>query len=370
MKRRFPIFPAIITFVVLAIILAIVLRPDGDDDFAPAAALTVSLVKAEAIDWPETLEASGAVEAWQEATIGAEIGGLRLSEVLAEVGDTVKKGQVLARFDELTTRAAIAQQRASVAQAQAALAEAEANASRAETLRETGALSEQDILNFTTRAVTARAQLEAAKAQLDVNELQLGYTRVIAPDDGVISSRTATLGSVAGVGTELFRMLRQGRLEWRAELTGTQLTRIRVGDEVSFILPDGAEGKGKVRQLAPTLNDRTRTAIAYVDIDKNTKGARAGMFVTGRIKLENKSGIAVPPTSIVRRDGFEYVFKVTPEGKTEQHKITTGRREGGLVEVTEGLAAGEEIVGKGAGFLNDADTVYVVKEEPVEEEQP
>lgn len=364
MKRKFPIVPVILVLVVLAIILVIVLRPDAEEDTGPAAALTVSLVKAEAIDWPEMLEASGAVEAWQEATIGAEIGGLRLSEVLAEVGDKVKKGQVLARFDELTTRAAIAQQRASVAQAQAALAEAESNAKRAETLRETGALSEQDILNFTTQALTARAQLEAAKAQLDVNDLQLGYTRIIAPDDGIISSRTATLGSVAAVGTELFRMVRQGRLEWRAELTGTQLTRVSVGDEVTFQLPDGSEGKGKVRQLAPTLNDRTRTAIAYVDIDKESKAARAGMFVTGRIKLDSKKGIAVPLTSIVRRDGYEYVFKVTAEGKTEQHKVATGRREAGLVEITEGLAAGDEIVGKGAGFLNDADNVDVVKEEP------
>ncbi|MBM3617115.1 MAG: efflux RND transporter periplasmic adaptor subunit [Alphaproteobacteria bacterium] len=364
MKRfRIPIIPVILLVIVLAVVIAIASRDKPDENAEPAAALTVSLVKAQGIDWPETIEASGAIEPWQEAIIGAEVGGLRLSDVLVDVGEKVKKGQVLARFDEATTRANIAQQRASVAQAQAALAEAEANAKRAETLRDTGALSEQEILNFTTQATTARAQLEAARAQLDVSDLQLTYTRVVAPDDGVISARTATVGSVAAVGTELFRMVRQSRLEWRAELTGTQLTRVQPGYEAKFTLPDGTEGKGKVRQLAPVLNDRTRTAIAYVDIDKDAKSARAGMFVTGRIETGSTKGVAVPQGAVVRRDGYEYIFKVTAEGKVEQHKVATGRREGDLLEIREGLATGDAIVGKGAGFLNDGDKVDVVEEE-------
>lgn len=360
-SRRLPFWPVIL-LVVLAVVAYVIFRDKPEKVTEPPAVLTVSLTRAVQVDWPVMVDASGGIEPWQEAVIGARVGGLRLDEVRVDVGDKVKKGDLLARFDDATVRAAIAQQRAAVAQARASLTEAQSNAKRAETLRDTGALSEQDILNFTTGALTAQATLEAAQAQLNAQELQLAFTRVTAPDDGVISSRSATLGSVAAQGVELFRMVRQNRLEWRAELTGTQLVQVKPGDKAVFTLPDGSQGMGKVRQLAPVLNDQTRTAIAYVDLDKDTPQARAGMYVSGQITLASRSALAVPQASVIRRDGFEYIFTLTPERTVQQVKIVSGRRQGDKLEVLSGLDVGQELVGKGAGFLNDGDKVRVVEE--------
>jgi multidrug efflux pump subunit AcrA (membrane-fusion protein) len=167
----------------------------------PAPALTVSTAAPRHLVWAATFAASGAVAPWQEASIGAQIGGYQLIDVRANVGDRVRKGQLLAKFDPALLQA-------DEAQLQASFDQAEANLKRAETLGSGGALSAQDLLQARTLAKTAAAQLAS-------KQLQLRYTEVLAPDDGTISSRTATLGAVASVGQELFRLIRQNRLEWR-----------------------------------------------------------------------------------------------------------------------------------------------------------
>ena len=167
--------------------------------------------------------------AWQEASVGAESNGLRLTAVNVNVGDVVKAGQVLATFAADTVQADVAQARASVMEAEANAAEAAANAERARGLQASGALSQQQIQQYTTAEQTAKARVEAARAQLNAQQLRLKFTQVLAPDSGVISARTATVGAVVGSGTELFRMVRKGRLEWRAEVTQAELARIRPG---------------------------------------------------------------------------------------------------------------------------------------------
>ena len=230
--------------------------------------LTVSVVRPERVEWPEVIQASGTIAAWQEAIVGAEVTGLRLAELMVDVGDEVSKGQLLARFDDATTLAMVRQSEAAVAEAEANVAEAQANAQRAERLGKTGALSQQDATQYLTRGRTAKAQLESAKARLHSQQLALDYTRVVAPDDGVISSRKAMLGTVASPGTELFRLVRQNRLEWRAELSGTQLAQLKVGDEACVQLADGTIAYGKVRQVAPVLDESRRIGVAYVELDR------------------------------------------------------------------------------------------------------
>ena len=253
--------------VAVAVVVAVgasELRPKGAEPSLPptavakpAMALTVSVVRPERVEWPEVIQASGTITAWQEAIVGAEVVGLRLAELMVDVGDEVTKGQVLARFDDATTLAMVRQTESAVAEAEANVAEAEANAQRAERLGKTGALSQQDATQYLTRGRTAQAQLESAKARLHSQKLALDYTRVVAPDDGVISSRKAMLGMVAAPGTELFRLVRQNRLEWRAELTGAQLAQVQVGDVASVQLVDRTIAHGKVRQVAPVLDEST-----------------------------------------------------------------------------------------------------------------
>ena len=329
---------------------------------APRPTLTVTVAKPEQTELAMTLAANGNVAAWQEASVGSESNGLRLAEVRVNVGDVVKRGQVLATFSPETVNADVAQARAALAEARANAADAAGNAARARTLEKTGALSQQQINQYQTTEQTARAKVQAAEAALAAQQVRGRNTQVQAPDDGVISSRTATVGSVVSAGTELFKLIRQGRLEWRAEVTSAELGRIAVGTPVVVIGPSGAQVQGKVRSIAPTVDPQTRAALVYVDVPnvlQNT-GLKAGMFARGDFQLGRSNAWTVQQASIVPRDGFNYLLVLQPDTRVSQLKIETGRRVGDRVEVLTQLPPDAQVVVQGAGFLNDGDLVRVV----------
>ena len=330
----------------------------------PRPALTVSTAPPQRTAVPVRLAANGNVAAWQEASIGAESNGLRLTEVRVNVGDVVKAGQVLASFSAETVQADVAQVRASLLEAQANAAEAAANAERARALQATGALSQQQIQQYTTAEKTAQARVQAAQATLNAQQLRLKHTQVVAPDSGVISARTATVGAVVGAGTELFRMVRKGRLEWRAEVTSTELRRIAPGTKVSVTAASGATAEGTVRMVAPTVDLQTRNALVYVDLPAHSD-FRAGMFARGEFALGQSDALTVPQEALVVRDGFSYVFVVGVDQRVQQRKVQTGRRVTDRVEVLSGLEAEASVVVRGAGFLNDGDLVRVAAVPPV-----
>jgi RND family efflux transporter MFP subunit len=336
--------------------------PTAAKGAAPARpALTVSIAKPETSELNVTLAANGNVAAWQEAVVGSESNGLRLAEVRVNVGDVVKKGQVLAVFSPETVNADVAQARASLAEAKATAADAAGNAARARTLAQTGALSQQQINQYQTTEQTAKARVEAAEAVLAAQQVRGRNTRVLAPDDGVISARTATVGSVVAAGTELFKLIRQGRLEWRAEVTSAELGRVAVGTPAVVQSASGAQVQGTVRSIAPTVDPQTRNALVYVDIPnvlQNT-GIKAGMFASGEFQLGRSNALTVPQAAIVPRDGFNHLLLLQPDNRVSQLKIQTGRRVGERVEILTKLPADAQVVVQGAGFLNDGDLVRV-----------
>ncbi|TWO66618.1 efflux RND transporter periplasmic adaptor subunit [Caenimonas sedimenti] len=327
-------------------------------------ALTVSLTTPQQSMLPVTLAANGNLAAWQEASVGAETAGLRLAEVLVNVGDRVQQGQVLARFATDTLRAESAQAQASLAEAEANAAEAANNAARARTLQTTGAMSASQINQYLTAEKTAQARVEAARALLNAQQVRLNQSAVRAPDDGVISARTATVGAVVGNGTELFRLIRKGRLEWRAEVTSAELGRITTGTTAIVTAASGARLAGRVRTIGPTVDAQNRTALVYVDVSPLPGGAsgsaRAGMFARGEFDLGAQPALTIPQQSVVVREGFNYVFRVNPDNRVSQVKIQTGRIAGDRVEVQSGLTADMRLVASGGGFLNDGDLVRVV----------
>jgi RND family efflux transporter MFP subunit len=343
---------------------AALLHPGAARAQGPAAApaLTVTAAQVEREMWPEEVRAAGAIEPWQEAVVSAQVGGQRLVEILAEVGDAVRAGQVLARFDAAALRAEEAELLASLQQAEASLREAEANRERALALKERQLLSEQDVTRQVTQADVSRAQLAGAQARLATQRLELSYVEVKAPDAGVVSARAATLGAVPQLGEELFRLIRQSRLEWRGELTAQQLARVSPGDAVDLALPGGEHVTARVRQLAPTLRDETRLALVYADLPADT-AARAGMYAEGTVMLEESTALVVPSASVVIRDGRNYLFVLTGDdgsARVAARQVEVGRRVAGGVEIRGGLEPGTRIVEQGAGFLNDGDLVRVV----------
>lgn len=321
--------------------------------------MTVALVSPQKSEWPRRLQASGNVQAWQEAVVGAEVGGARLLEVKVNVGDVVKKGDELARLDPATLAAQAAQQQAQVAQAEANLAKAQADAQRASLLDKTGSISQQDILQYRTAAATAAAQLKLARAQSEVANLQLRYAKIVAPDDGVISSRTATVGTVVAAGTELFRLIRGQRLEWRAEVPGDLLTGLKPGMRADLRRPgDDAAVTGTVRQIAPTVDLQTRNALVYVDLPKGA-GLTAGQFVEGSFELGKHAVLSLPESAIVLRDGHSYVMTVDEQHIVHQLKVTTGARNGEAIAVSGALTPQTKVVESGGSFIGDGDLISV-----------
>jgi RND family efflux transporter MFP subunit len=363
MKRlqRTPAALAAATLAILAAGVALTHGAQADDKKTQARpSLTVTSTRPQQASLPQRLIANGNVAAWQEASISSESNGLRLAEVNVNVGDVVKKGEVLAVFDADTVQAEVAQARAAVQEAEAMAAEAKANAGRARAIENSGALSAQQINQYVTAEQTANARIASARAALAATELRLKYAKVVAPDGGVISARMATIGSVAGPGTELFRMIRQGRLEWRAEVTAADLRHVKIGANASVKAANGSELTGKVRMVAPTIDPQTRSALVYVDLPPNNgkqSPFKAGMFASGQFELGDTDAMTVPQQAVAVRDGFSYVFRLNADNRVSQLKVQTGRRLDDKIEVLSGLTPDTVIAVSGAGFLNDGDLV-------------
>jgi RND family efflux transporter MFP subunit len=283
------------------------------------------------------------------------------------VGDSVKKGQVLASFATESVQADVSLARAAVAEAQANAAEAAANAERARAVQGTGALSAQQINQYLTQEQTAKARVASAQAQLDSQTLRLKQTQALAPDAGIISSRTTSVGAVMGAGNEMFKLIRQGRLEWRGEVTSNELERVKVGTGVTLMSPTGAQVKGRVRSLAPTVDAVTRNGLVYVDMLETMGSGKAavnsfkpGMFARGEFELGSSNALTVPQTAVVVRDGFSYVYRVGQDKRVTQLKVQTGRVVGDHIEIQSGVKPEDQLVASGGSFLSDGDLVRVV----------
>jgi HlyD family secretion protein len=347
-------------FLVSLLISPLLVNADDEKALVKAKpALTVTLVRPQLTSIPQKLSANGNIAAWQEAIIGSEANGLRLNHVLVNVGDVVRKGQLLADFADETIQADVAQARASLMEAEATGKEAISNAERARSLQNTGAMSNQQIEQYTTAADTAKARIEVARAAVNSQQIRLKNTKIVAPDSGVISSRSATVGAVVGAGSELFRLIRQSRLEWRAEIISSDLPKVKVGMKANIIAADGAVLTGAVRKVSPTVDTLTRNTLVYVDIPSHSS-VKAGMFAKGEFLMSSASTLAIPQQAIVLRDGFTYVFGIE-NSHAKQTKIKLGRRLGNMVEVVSGLTPDQAIVASGGAFLSDNDLLKVME---------
>jgi RND family efflux transporter MFP subunit len=269
---------------------------------------------------------------------------------------------LLARLAADTVQADLQSAQAGLREAEALAVEASANAQRAKALQEVKAMSAQEAQRAITADQTARARVQSAHAQVATQTVRLRQTRIVAPDDGVISARLATVGAVVQPGQELFRLIRQQRLEWRAELPSADLARVRPGMKAQMTLPGAAEVEGTVRMVAPTVDAASRNGLVYVDLPKSAlqAGARAGMFASGQLQVGQGSGLAVSQTAVLLRDGFSYVFRLEGDNKVAQTKVQVGRRQGDLVEIVAGLDEKARVVESGVAFLTDGDVVRVV----------
>lgn len=327
---------------------------------AAKAALSVEVVSPVSAQVPVTLQANGNIAAWQEASIGAEIAGLRLVEVSADVGDRVRKGQLLAVFASETIKADLAQLEATLAQARATLADAADNAERTRVLRDTGVLSAQQVQQALSAETAAQAGVAAAQAAVQAQQLRLAQTRVVAPDNGVISARNATVGAIGGSGADLFKLIRGGRIEWRAEVPAADLGRLKAGDVARLTTPGGRTIAGKVRKIAPTVDAQSRNGLVHVDLPVGPEGElKPGMFARGEFSFDSRAALTLPASAVLLRDGRAVVMQVGADQKVRQVIVRVLARLDQRVAV-DGLDADARVVRQGGAFLSDGDTVRTV----------
>lgn len=341
-------------------------QPSADDKAADQGAaetktpsvLTVEVVTPTTLPWPQTIQANGTLAAWQEVIVSPETGGLRIAELLVDVGSRVKRGQVLANLADESLQNDLHKQQAVLAQAQAALDKTASNVRRARMVETTGGLSAQSIEETKINETTARANLASAKADLDAVLLKLRQSRIVAPDDGLVSSRSGVLGNVVSAGTELFRLVRQGRIEWQGEVDARQLSDVRAGQRASVTLPDGQAVDGRVRLVGPVLSTSTGRALVYVSLPADSP-AKVGMFGKGLIELPAQAAVTLPQMALVTRDGRDYVYLVDKDNKVKSVVVTVGRRQQQRVEVVGGLTPNARVVASGGAFLSDGSKVTV-----------
>ena len=361
-SRRGRVLAIIAVAIALLVALILVLRGASNHAPAPVGSAAAQAVTAQTLESAQVergVTANGTVHAWQEIVVGPEVGGYLVAAVNVEVGDRVRKGQELVRLAEDLLAAEVASKRANLEQAQASLENAASAYRRAHTLSGSGVVSQSDLDKLRSEELAARARVEVSKAELQTADLRLRHTHVTAPDDGVISARTVNVGQVAQMGTEMLRLLRKGRVEWRAEIPESRMREIRVGQDVKLTTADGAQLDGKVRAIAPTVESSTRAGLVYVDIPA-TGGARPGMFARGEILLGRSAASMAPLSSIVTQDGYTYVFVVSDQQLVVRRHVETGAVRDKQIEIVSGVQPGERIVDKGAGFLKDGDRVRVV----------
>lgn len=339
-----------------------------DDQTQAAAALSVTLAPPQRLMWPVVLETNGRLQAWHEAVIASETVGQRIESVNADVGSVVKQGEVLAQLSDETLRNTIVQQEATVLSAEAALDQAKADADRARALTSgrSGAISAQQASEYFVAERKADADLASARAALASSKLDLERTKVVAPDGGMISARSAALGAVVSTGTELFRLIRQNRIEWQAEVPLRFLRDVKVGTKVAIPTPIGTEVAGEVRLISPVASETTGRVTVFVALTP-PEGAPmppTGIMVSGRFDLGQAEALTVPATATSMRDGFTYVFTLEPgsdPARVNRERVETGRRIGDRVEITSGLTGDEQVVQAGGAFLSEGSVVHVVE---------
>lgn len=331
--------------------------PSAQEEGASALPVSVVLVSRQTIS--HAVMASGPVSAWEEMQLGVELTGLRITALPIDVGQSVRRGQVLLELDHRMLDSELAAARASLNEARVGTELAQSNLRRGQTLASSQMISQSALDELRANVSSSQARQATARAQHDTAQLRRDFASLRAPQDGIISKRLVQPGQVVAAGQELLRLIRDGRLEWRADLSEAQLRKVKVGAPVELV-SSGEKVIGKVRAVSPGLDSQTRTGTVYVDLP-DPGALQVGSFIEGRIQTEASPALAVPSSAIVQRDGFSVVFTVDAQNKVQRVRVKTGATNKGQVEILEGLKEGDRIVMEGAGFLGEGDTVRIVE---------
>jgi RND family efflux transporter MFP subunit len=326
----------------------------------PAAkpALTVTATSVQLQSMPRRVDVSGTVAAWREVPVGAETGGLEAVAVLADEGGYVRQGQVLVKLNDKVLRAQLKQQDAAVASAQAVLARDTAALKRAQTLADQGWMARSSLDTALANQRTAEAQLQTAQAARGETLARLEQTEIRAPVNGLIAARSVVQGQIVAAGTELFRIVRDGRIELNGQVPEADLPFVRPGMNARVTGEQGREAAGVVRLVTPQVDPQTRLGLARIALPASS-GLLPGNFARASIDVGAQPAVVAPQAAVVFREGRPGVYVLDARSRVHFAPVRTGARTGELVELVSGVEPGKRVVVQGAGFLGDNDLVSV-----------
>lgn len=328
---------------------------EKDEDKTPRTQVTTAIAKT--ADWTVSIPAQGEVLPWEVAIISAKTNGIGATEINVVEGDSVRKGQVLARFDDRLLKAELAQAKANLALAESNLQLANNNLKRFEQLKIKQTLSEQEFEQVSTQAATATATRDQAAAAVSLAQIKLTDATVVAPDDGKILERNIESGKVPASGEALFRLLRQHKLEWVVQIDAADLDRVKPAMPAQINVANNKTLTGKIRSVSPQLTSSSRLAKVRVVLD-GAPDVAVNTYADGKIMVGNAQAIILPADTLVIKDGKTWIFRVK-NNAAEQVLVTLGRRLGQEIEILSGIKVGDLVVLEGAGFLNDGDKIAV-----------
>lgn len=352
---------------------------------APSSLPAISVSTVAPASLRDRVVASGLVAAIEEVQVQPLVEGQPIDALLADVGDRVEAGQVLARLSmssldlqrseldaqRASVAASVAQAEASLLEAQVSAGEADRVSERAETLSAQGTVPASQAEQALAAALAARARVRVAEqgiasaqaqdalveAQIETLELSRARTEVKAPVAGLVVARRAQVGAIASAGGEaMFTIVRDGAMELRAEVSEGDVVRLEPGQPALLAAMGWPEPiAGTVRLIEPAIDAATRLGTARVSIDDPTLVVE-GMFLTAEILVEEARVLAVPASAVGTGDEGAVVMRVV-DGVVEEVPVTTSIRDGDLVGVTAGLAEGDLVVTRAAAFVRDGDRI-------------
>ncbi|PUA26353.1 MAG: hypothetical protein B0W54_21515 [Cellvibrio sp. 79] len=349
-------------FIFLLGILSYSVKSSQSPPSAPAT-IAVTSVSPKVVTWKKTISATGEVAPWQEAILASQIAGQSIVSLNVDVGDRVKKGQIVAKLSNASIQARIRSADAQLRQADVNLSQAKSNRDRALKLKEKESISDQEIDQIVAHYEISLAQQQEIAANREFLENEIRLTTIQAPDDGIVSARLASLGQVVTVGSELFRLIRKGQLEWRGQFQSSVISEIKPGQAVLVDGPEGSKINGVVSRIDPAVNLSTRLASINVALPQGDV-LKAGMFLGGQVVLNDRTLISVPEKSVILRDGKTFVAKIIQENATSKihmAPVSVGQRNGTDVEIISTIVTTDLLVMNGAGLLNEGDVVNVIR---------
>jgi len=329
------------------------------DDSANKNAVLISTHKAGLIDLPIWLETVGQVHSLSAPTLAAEVAG-RITLVLADTGDSIEVGQLLAETDTSTLILQQQAAQASLERLEVHIANGERRVDRFKTLSSKNLSSQTQLDDANEQLQAYRADYKAAIAQLAIVEDSLAKSRIVSPVPGVIQRRLIAAGDFVNRGQALFEVTRPDQLQAWLPYPETVALQVQIGQLARIYSPltPGEFAQGEVSDLQPSVGLGSRAVMAIINLE-DPGSLRPKATLSGKVLVETrKNAVMVPNLSIVRRPAGDVVYLIN-NGKAEARSVETGHHKGNLVEIISGLDGNESVATDGAAFLTDGASVNV-----------